>query len=548
MEELLSEAFGATPVGLCLFGADENIVQHNTAFNRMSGIANVEAQTLLSIVTALGGVRQGDTNIPVSSRNWRTVIDAETILNVNLQRLDRGWALTLTESPADLGVNMALHDSMTGLPTGAQFIQVLVQSAATLREGRSIAVFAINIDRFKKVNASFGHLVGDRLLAEMARRLRDVTHQDAAIARLGGDTFLALCEVDEAEKEQQAYAFATSIRKAMAKPVHVRKQEFVLTVSIGIAVGGLGAKGRSLLELAERSLVESRPRGRGRISVARLIETQSELAPMRLEAEFRDAVADNDLILDYQPLVCMRTGRIRGFEALMRWRHPTRGIISPTDFIPLSEDTGLIQQIGGWAFEQAAKTLADWRRAGLDPDNRLFMSVNVSPLQLAAPQFADNCMRTIWKNDLAVGDVHVEITESLPVLQDFGSVKLLEKLKELGFDLTVDDFGTGFSSLTYIDNLPFSTIKIDRSFVTGIDIRPRARAIVEHVVALAHKMDIAVVVEGVETEEEADTIRQMDCDLAQGFLFYRPLTLAEATRELADILPKAAPIPVGKSA
>ena len=418
----------------------------------------------------------------------------------------------------------ALHDALTGLPNRSLLLDRLgLALRRCVRSGGNVAVLFLDLDNFKVVNDSLGHAVGDRLLAAVARRVEGALRPSDTVARLGGDEFTVLLE--DLGEPDEARRVAERLHHALAEPFDLEGRAVFTTASVGIAVGGGGTAPESLLRDADTAMYRAKSRGRARCEVFDPAMHTSALARLHLETDLRGAVERDEFELAYQPLVSLRDGRITGFEALARWRHPGRGMLNPSEFIPAAEDTGLIVPLGRWVLREACRQMRAWNR---HYGAALSVNVNLSPRQFLDGGLARDVAAALRDTELPAAFLKLEITESL-LMGDLGGVGgVLEELKGLGVELCIDDFGTGYSSLSYLHRFPIDTLKIDRSFVARLDGDGQSEQIVRTILVLARTLNLRAVAEGVETEEQAERLRAMGCEYAQGFRFSRPLAGEEA--------------------
>jgi diguanylate cyclase (GGDEF)-like protein/PAS domain S-box-containing protein len=413
----------------------------------------------------------------------------------------------------------ALHDALTGLPNRALFMDRLERAAE--RDATSIAVFFVDLDRFKVVNDSMGHAVGDRMLVEIARRLAAAMPHGATVARFGGDEFTVLLQ--PARNALDATHMAERLLESLAVPFALAPgQEVFASASIGIAMGtGAAESPEDLLRNADAALSRAKARGKNRYEVFDRAMHAEAVDRLQMETDLRRALERSELRLLFQPIVALDEGRLAGFEALLRWEHPERGTITPDLFIPLAEETGLISAVGRWVLEESCRRLAAWDR--LAPHAKPFLSVNLSARQFVDADLADHVARTVADCAVDPSRVWLEITESV-ILENAEPVRVtLRRLKELGVHLCMDDFGTGYSSLAYLHRMALDELKIDRSFVSRMEHDPRSAQLVHAIVTLAHNLGVRVVAEGVETPAQLASLREQRCDYAQGFLFSRGL-------------------------
>jgi diguanylate cyclase (GGDEF)-like protein/PAS domain S-box-containing protein len=412
----------------------------------------------------------------------------------------------------------ARHDPLTGLPNRKSFLEQLGKALSRARRQRSgVTVIFVDLDRFKLINDSLGHNLGDRFLVEVARRLPTCVRPEDTVARLSGDEFTIL--VEDVSDPSAAMQLAERIAELFRQPVAVDSGELVVTASVGVAISPLGAdSAEDLLCQSDLAMYAAKESGRARAVLFDRGATPQFVDRVELEAGLRQAIERDELELHYQPVVTLPDGALNGYEALLRWRHPGRGLLSPAAFIGLAEETGLIIPIGRWALRTACQALA-----GLHADGRpdLTMSVNVSAVQLHRPGFADDVASAVQEAGLAPERLVLEITESVLIRAD-ATCGVLEELHDLGVKLALDDFGTGYSSLAYLRRLPLDFLKIDRSFVSHLDGQGADTAIVRAIVDLAHTLGLVTVGEGVETEEQAEVLADLGCVLAQGYLYAEP--------------------------
>ena len=478
----------------------------------------------------------------------------------------------------------AFHDPLTGLPNRALFMERLSQAIARARRQPEyqFAVLFLDLDRFKVVNDSLGHVVGDQLLIALADRLqgsvasgRQVCLPESnTVARLGGDEFVILLE--EIQDIGVAEAIAERIQKDLRQPFNLDRHEVVVTASIGITLSAIeqrdGVSGTyktcpypgDILRDADIALYRAKALGKARYEVFTTAMHTHAVARLQLENDLRHALArtkvkdwhqtkivnssgysslspqsasfSHSFILHYQPIICFSTGRINGFEALVRLSHPVRGLVSPVDFIPIAEETGLIIPLGAWVLREACRQMRLWQQEfpELAP---LTMSVNLSGRQFSKPNLAEQIQQILQETELAAPSLKLEITESVVMENAADATASLEQLSNSGIQLSIDDFGTGYSSLSYLHRFPLNTLKIDRSFVSRMDAEGENSEIVQTIITLAHNLGLDVIAEGVETADQMEQLRSLGCEAGQGFFFSKPLD-SDSARALIAATPR----------
>ena len=427
------------------------------------------------------------------------------------------------------------HDSLTQLPNRALFLDRLGHVLARRsRHPAGAAVLFLDLDRFKWLNDSLGHAAGDELLVAVAARLRDAIRSEDTVARFGGDEFVVLCE--DVADESEAEALADRIASILAQPVIVAGEETTVTVSVGIAFAppaGSGENPESLVRDADAAMYRAKEQGRNRHELFDATTRELALARHETANALRRGIERGELVVHYQPALDLACGRVVGVEALVRWDHPQRGLLAPAEFISLAEETGLIVPLGAEVLAVACRQITAWQRAGVSgPD--LSLSVNLAARQLLAPDVCAVVEAALAESGLEPARLCLEITESALLEDGESSTRALSRLKALGVHIAVDDFGTGFSSLTYLKRFPVDVLKIDRSFVDGLCHDPEDRAIVASVIDLAHAFGLTTTAEGVETAEQLAQLRALGCAQGQGFLWSRPLPADAAGRWIAS--------------
>ncbi len=436
--------------------------------------------------------------------------------------------------------HLAYHDELTGLPNRALF-QILTQRAVTeaQRSGGRVGVIFLDLDRFKMVNDSLGHSVGDRLLGAVAARLSAVLPPGAMLARFGGDEFTLLLEALPGPEE--ASGVSERILAALAAPFELIDQEFYVGASIGISLFPEdGSDAATLIRNADAALYRVKDRGRNGYAFYQAEMNAGALSRLALEAQLRHALERGEFALHFQPRVDLMTGHIRGVEALIRWNQPEVGLIAPLQFLGLAEETGLILPIGAWVLETACRQARTWRENGL-PDLRV--AVNLSNRQFRHPDLIDTIASILAETGLPAPALELEMTETIVMHDRLDAIAKIKALKQMGVRLAIDDFGTGYSSLEYIKLFQVDALKIDRAFVRNAHVNKEDAAIIQAVVTLAHSLNLDVTAEGIETPEQQLCMTTCLCDEGQGYLFGRPMTPEAFTQAMAQLAaPASAPL------
>jgi len=425
------------------------------------------------------------------------------------------------------------HDPLTGLPTREVLLDRLKRELMrTAAAGERIAILYVDLDNFKRVNDSLGHDSGDEVLREMARRVVGCLGVEDTASRFGGDELVILHPRATAGSEA---ALGARILATMTEPIFISSKEVVVSASIGVAVCAPGEKdAEKLLREADTALYAAKGRGRARLQHFNdELYAQAERR-VQIESDLRLALRAAQLFVVYQPQVSLKTGRIVGLEALVRWRHPTRGIVPPDDFIPVAEECGLIVSLGRQVLRESCRQLAEW--ALLAPGRPLAMSVNVSPREVEAPGFIDELRQILTDTGIDPTALCLEITERAVTGATADTVRVLDEVRQMGVYVAIDDFGTQHSSLTRLRDLPAEVLKIDRDFIDGLSTEPGDTAIVSSILSLAYAMGKHPIAEGVERREQAAALLRMGCGVAQGYLFSPPVAAEEVVPMLDRIL------------
>jgi diguanylate cyclase (GGDEF)-like protein/PAS domain S-box-containing protein len=446
--------------------------------------------------------------------------------------------ITERKAAEEAMLHQAFHDALTELPNRALFLDRLGQAIARRgRRGALTAVLFLDLDRFKWINDSLGHAAGDQLLVQVAERLSDATRPGDSVARFGGDEFVVLCE--DLDGEWEARAIAERLETALSSHFCVEGRDITVTASVGIATtaSASGATADSLLRDADAAMYRAKERGRNRIESFQGGMRARAVERLEVESDLRRALERDELRVHFQPVVRLAGAAMVGVEALVRWQHPERGLVPPADFIPVAEETGLIQPLGAFVLHESCRQVAAWNRT--NPDRApLSVAVNLSARQMSAADLTRLVLTALNESGLDPGLLCLEITESVLMEDVSASRNVLQSLKELGVRLGIDDFGTGYSSLLYLRRFPVDLLKVDRSFVSGLGENSEDGAIVAGVLGLAHALGVGAIAEGVEQPEQADKLASLGCELAQGFLWSKPLPADELEATFERLWPR----------
>jgi diguanylate cyclase (GGDEF)-like protein len=535
--------------GLCMFDADHRLVVVNQPFSTMfsvpmekftPGISVCEFLDLIvrerNLSPARAAKLHDDLKFRIENGTTQNYVvettDGRKISVVHTPMSNGGWVTTyldVTRRHQDQAkiAHMAHHDALTDLPNRLRFREQLQHDLDSIRDEASITVLCLDLDYFKSVNDTLGHPLGDRLLQAVARRLRDSISDSDMVARLGGDEF-AIIQRRPKQQPEEATALASHLIGVVGDPYDIDGHQLVIGLSVGIAVGPPdGRDADQLLKNADMALYRAKEDGRG---TYRFFEQEMDARAQtrrRLELDLRAAVLNEQFELHYQPILRIDSGQITTLEALVRWRHPERGMIAPGDFIPLAEATGLIVPIGEWVLRKACSDAAAWSR----PVN---VAVNLSPVQFKHRTLVQSVITAIAASGLPAERLELEITESVLLQDSEATLATLHTLRSFGVHISMDDFGTGYSSLSYLRSFPFDKIKIDQSFVRELSTRDDCVAIVRAVAGLGTSLGIATTAEGVETTEQLELLRLQGCGEVQGYLFSRPRPAAEVEAMLGQ--------------
>ena len=474
------------------------------------------------------------------SRDLR-IVDA--ILKVVIVRDSKGQALHFNNQIVDITerkhmekqlLHDALHDSLTGLPNRALFMDRLDHELKRTKTNPDyvFAVLFLDLDRFKVVNDSAGHLVGDQLLIEIARRLEKAVNFIDTVARLGGDEFTILLE--NIHNLQNAIAVAEKIDRALRIPFKLQGYELFSTASIGIALSSQGyTKPEEIMRDADLTMYSAKEQGRARYEIFNSSLHDRAITRLQLETDMRRGIEREEFLIYYQPISCLETGKLSGFEALARWKHPTRGIVPPVEFIPVAEETGTIIPLGTWILKQACRQMQLWHEK-YPQTSSLQISVNLSGKQLREPSLLEKIDSILQETGLSGKNLKLEITESSLIENMEVATQTLLEIKSRDIKLSMDDFGTGYSSLSYLHRFPVDILKIDRSFVQDIQFNKGNYAIVKAIITLAHVLDMEVIAEGIEDPYQLEQLKFLNCEYGQGYYFAKPLNQQQAEELIAN--------------
>src|SRR5262245_16643188 len=532
-------AFDHAPIGMALIAPGGHCFQVNRAFAQMLGRAEDELAGV-----ALGTLTDPKDRDQVSETMQQAVAGAGASYRINQRFVHADgrpvWVahsgsvvrgvtgeplyivcqiedVTERRARGELIAHQAIHDPLTGLPNRLLFVDRLRRALATADDDTRVAVLFLDLDNFKVVNDSLGHPAGDRLLVALADRLRGAIRPDDTVARFGGDEFTVLCT--GVPDENVAHELARRISHAVSKPLTLSEGEVFVTASIGISLsGGELETPETLLRNADAAMYRAKDHGRARVELFESDAHDSAVRSLRTGNELHRALERGELRLHYQPIINLEIGSVSGFEALLRWEHPRRGLVLPDDFVGLAEETGLVVPIGSWALEEACRQASVWHLAG----SPVSISVNLSPRQLAEPRLTEDVARVLHATGIEPASLWLEMSENTLMRGAESAGRTMSAPRSVGVKLAVDDFGTGYSSMSYLKRFPVQALKVDRTFVDGIGREAEDQAICTAVVSLAHALGLRAVAEGVETPEQLAELRTLGCELAQGYLFGRP--------------------------
>jgi len=533
------------PVGLSMFDAEHRLIMCNRAYREVYGLSEdatrpgIPLKKIMHIHTARDGV-SGDEELEKQNdwlrRHQARLTEGKAfghtqhlkdgrIIQVRVGPMTGGGWVDVQEditerSRQDAKIEyMARHDILTGLPNRAQLNDGLERALLNVSETEKVILLFLDLDRFKDVNDTLGHRVGDALLVEVAKRLRQCTRRSDTIARVGGDEFVVMFVSEDASTA--ACSVATRIIKSLSAPYVLDGQNLAIGTSVGIGISdGQKIDGQALLARADLALYRAKTDGRGTYCMFEEDMDRCVRQRREIERDLRTGLERGEFELNYQPLLNLETCEISGFEALMRWRHPERGLVSPGEFIPVAEETGLIIPIGEWVLRQACTEAAKW-------PSHIKVAVNLSPVQFKCQALIQSVVSAIAFSGVRPQQLELEITETALLHNSEKTLATLHSLRDFGVQIALDDFGTGYSSLSYLRSFPFNKIKIDRSFVSALPHDENSAAIVRAVCELGRALNLSITAEGVETQEQFDYVKKEGCTEMQGYFFSKPVIAAD---------------------
>jgi len=511
-----------------IFGLSRNLIEPGTEFQKILDLSKARNQQASKAPAQLLADQAEFMKRRETGTHYYELNDGRVIASVCSATSNGGWVATFEDvterRQAEAKImHMARHDALTDLPNRVLFREKMEQALA---RGENLAILFLDLDRFKTVNDSLGHPVGDALLCAVTKRLQKAVRGSDMVARLGGDEFAI---VQMGAEPSQASELAGRVIDAISEPFDISGNQVVIGVSVGIAVAPAdGEQPDQLLRNADMALYRAKSEGRGTHHFFQPEMDAQMQARHALELDLRKALLAGEFEMYYQPIVELSSGKVTSFEALIRWNHPTRGLVAPNDFIPVAEEIGLIVPLGDWVLRQACRDAAAW-------PGRLSVAVNLSAAQFRNPTLALSVVSALGGSGLAASRLELEITETVLLQDDRSVVETLHQIRELGVRISMDDFGTGYSSLSYLRSFPFDKIKIDRSFIRELGNTDDCIAIIRAVARLGSNLGMTTVAEGIETQEQLDLVRAEGCTHAQGYLFSPPRPVSEVPKLLQGI-------------
>jgi diguanylate cyclase (GGDEF)-like protein/PAS domain S-box-containing protein len=548
-ESRFHSAFSHAAIGMAIVSSEGKFIQANKAFCDMVGrglqellAANlrelVNGEDLEALQVPIAKLLKGESpSVHMELRGLhRDGSDVWMSLNISLARDWQFRTHNLIVQAQDVSARRraeaelyhnAYHDSLTQLSNRAHFNEQLNRAIARAQRhpDQRFAVMYLDFDRFKMVNDSLGHKAGDELLVNVARRLKAMMRPTDVLARLGGDEFAIL--VEDLNRQRDAVELAERIQKELLKPVHLGSMEVAVSAAIGITFSTNNYQtSDQIIRDADIAMYKAKSKGKAQYALFDSSLHQQVTAQLKMETELRRALGQGQIFLEYQPICTLKERRLIGFEALARWNHPDRGMLDPSSFIPVAEETGLIVPLGNWVLAEACRQMREWRtiRGGAD----LGISVNVSSLQLTHPDFVSHVAHAIQAGELKPSQLTIEVTESVLMNGIENAISTLTALQRMGVTLSIDDFGTGYSSLSYLATLPIDALKVDRSFIDRMGREKDGGEIVRAIFTLGQALGKRVYAEGIETGDQLARLEELGCQYGQGFLLSRPVNAARA--------------------
>ena len=553
-ESRFHSAFTHAAIGMALVSSEGKFIQANKAFCEMLGRNSSEllAASLTDLVNAedvsalqspVEKLKKGDlATVHTEVRGLhRDGSDVWMSLNISLARDWQFRTHNLIVQAQDVSARRraeaelyhnAYHDSLTQLSNRVHFDEQLNRAIARVQRhpDQRFAVMYLDFDRFKMVNDSLGHKAGDELLVNVARRLKAMLRETDVLARLGGDEFAILAE--DLNRQRDAVDLAERIHKELTRPVLLGTMEVAITASIGITFSTNNYQSSDqIIRDADIAMYKAKSKGKGQYAIFDSSLHAHVSAQLQLETELRKALGHGEIYLDYQPICTLKDRRLMGFEALARWNHPERGLLEPSMFIPVAEETGLIVPLGNWVLTEACRQMREWR--SIRDSSELKMSVNVSSLQLTHPDFVSHVARSLNAAEMKPEQLTLEVTESVLMNGIENAISTLTSLRQMGVQLSIDDFGTGYSSLSYLATLPIDALKVDRSFIEKMSRDGEGSEIVKAIFKLGQALSKQVYAEGIETDAQLTLLQELGCEFGQGFFLSRPVNAERAGGILA---------------